>query len=477
MIELLAFLVSSSLALLSVQSNDGIPANGLLTRDEINSAETSFYSIFTLLLAWICLLWYIVVVSLSILGAYVVMRRNTVCSMPPASSTSEGVTVLRPLKGIDCELEACLESSFQQEYPDFEIILCVDSMEDPAAGVAEKLISKYPKVNSRILVGAEPCGPNPKINNLAKGYQQARHDIIWVVDANVWLSPGALKRSVAEFDKDPRISLVHHLPLALSIKPGWKGNLGAKLDEMFMLTAHSKFYTAINSAALAACVMGKSNLYRRSLLDRAVGAAEGEGIRPFASYIAEDNMIADALWRSGGRTAMTSDSAIQPLSDVRLQGYWNRRVRWLRVRKYMVFAATLLEPTTESIVCGIFGSFGLSVIIFTGYSLFSFKYFSLHLCIWCMIDYWHFHNLLRFGNVENRYGETPFFVAKYYNPEGSRDGSVARRLFFRSWFPIWLLRETLAFPIWVAAMCGNTIQWRNLPFRIKSDQTAEEVID
>lgn len=365
-------------------------------------------------------------------------------------------------------MEACLNSAFLQDYPKFEIIFCVEDESDPAIEVANKLIRAHPEVDAQLMTGKPDYGPNPKVNNLAKGYESAKYDILWVLDSNVWISPGAMGRSVATFNRNPRTKLVHHLPMCVSIIPGWKGNWGAKLDEMFMLTSHSKFYTALNAMAFAPCVMGKSNLYRRSDLDKAVNTPTGEGIRKFALYIAEDNMIADALWQAGGRTAMTSDTAIQPLSDVALDGYFNRRVRWLRVRRYMVLAATMVEPTTESIVCGIFGTFAWSVLIFGG--LWNWKFFFFHMLIWCLIDYWHFHNLLAFSNVEYFYDNVPYFAKRFYSP----NHRSSPRSFFKSWLWVWGLREVLALPIWVTALCGHKIQWRNRPFIIKSDLTAEE---
>jgi ceramide glucosyltransferase len=268
-------------------------------------------------------------------------------------------------------------------------------------------------VDAKLLVGSDYYGPNPKINNLAKGYEQARYDILWVLDSNVWVSAGALRRSIDTLNQSPNIQLVHHLPMCLSSYKGLTNNLGAKIDEAFMLTSHSKFYTAINAIGLAPCVMGKSNIYRRSALDKAAGnAPKGHGIRKFAQYIAEDNMIASELWKLGGRTAMTEDSAVQPLGRVSLKGYWDRRVRWLRVRRYMVMAATLVEPTTESILSGIFGSFAVAQLFLN--QNWSFAFFSIHILFWCLVDYWNFHNLLAFNNVDHQYGNVPTFATKYY---------------------------------------------------------------
>jgi ceramide glucosyltransferase len=154
----------------------------------------------------------------------------------------------------------------------------------------------------------------------------------------------------------------------------------------------------------------------------------------------------------------------------------DRRVRWLRVRRYMVLAATMLEPTTESIICGLLGSFGFSIWVFSNGQIFSWWFFLLHMTCWCLIDYWQFNSLLEFKHVEHT-DETPFFVTPLYSPDSSPSDNSrpSRRPFFSSWLPVWAARELLAFPIWVKAMCGHSIQWRNRPFRIKRDLTAEEI--
>jgi ceramide glucosyltransferase len=71
--------------------------------------------------------------------------------MPP--SKAQGVSILRPLKGLDLELYANLRSSFVQNYPKFEIIFSVASPNDPAIEVVKQLISEYPKVDARLIIG------------------------------------------------------------------------------------------------------------------------------------------------------------------------------------------------------------------------------------------------------------------------------------------------------------------------------------
>lgn len=70
-----------------------------------------------------------------------------------SASEAEGVSIIRPLKGVDLELEANLISSFIQNYPKFEIIFSVASEKDPAIKIVEKLRREYHHVDSRLIIG------------------------------------------------------------------------------------------------------------------------------------------------------------------------------------------------------------------------------------------------------------------------------------------------------------------------------------
>lgn len=565
------------LALLSSAAAAAGPVSTTLNQDssydsvddtvpDYTSGEAKSHGFFMNSFAVFWLIWYLVIITVSSIGVVVVRLKNAKYQPPardvrkhysPISGTNlspdsgddvEGVTILRPLKGIDTEMQSCLISAFLQNYPKFEIVFCVESQFDPAIPIVQDLIEKFPAVDAKLLIDREEdtshhYGPNPKVNNLAKGYMQAKYDIIWVLDSNVWVSAGTMSRSVEAFRQPgrggKRIKLVHHLPLCVSLDSTMTASWGSKLDEMFMLTSHSKFYTAINVVGIAPCVTGKSNLYRRSDLDEAVAnklaknhqelvkkqnqrdgnslykfadaaspcnasstslnhhtnqesivgsfadhplsnepvVLPGTGIQNFAQYIAEDNMIAVCLWEDGdGRTRLTGDTIVQPLADVSLRGYWDRRVRWLRVRRYMVSAATYVEPTTESFFSGIFGTFAIAVIFLSDYDApryWSWTWFFFHMVVWCLVDYYHFHNLLAFENMDSV--NKPYFVSKFFSPF---NGPLAcRRRSLRTWLPAWFLREVLAFPIWATAMAGHDIYWRNRPFRILHDLSTEEITE
>jgi ceramide glucosyltransferase len=58
------------------------------------------------------------------------------------------------LKGLDTNLYENLESSFKQEYPNFEIIFSVADEHDEALTVVYALRNRYPNVKAKVIIGA-----------------------------------------------------------------------------------------------------------------------------------------------------------------------------------------------------------------------------------------------------------------------------------------------------------------------------------
>lgn len=71
-----------------------------------------------------------------------------------APTTVPGVSILRPLKGLDTNLYENLESTFTQEYPSFEILLSVAEENDQALPIVRDLMAKYPQVDATVIIGS-----------------------------------------------------------------------------------------------------------------------------------------------------------------------------------------------------------------------------------------------------------------------------------------------------------------------------------
>ena len=294
-------------------------------------------------------------------------------------------------------------------------------------------------------------GVNPKVNNLMPAYRMASNDILWVLDSNVLPEPGTLARSVDALTHSThstrRIALVHHVPLAIVNKP----RLGSRIEEAFLNTNHARMYIAINTVAIDSCVVGKSNLYRRSELELVDGSmiprthnpnSEGNplpsqrGLPAFGRFLAEDNMIAKALWHElGMRHELSCDVASNVIGNMSFSDYVWRRVRWIRVRKRMSLAATLLEPFTESVMVGILTSWSIQRLL----GIASWIFLPLHFIVWILVDLDVYASL-----------------AGHPLPDNIRWTFIAS----------WMARELLAFPIWLLAMIDDEVEWRGQKYRV-----------
>ena len=301
-----------------------------------------------------------------------------------------------------------------------------------------------------LFAGEDIVGVNPKVNNLIKSYRRATHDILWVIDSNVSVAPGTLARSVdvlveASMSQNPskkRVALVHHVPFATE----HEGYLGARVEAAFLNTNHAKMYLAINTVAIESCVVGKSNLYRRSDLDRVNGSLkprketdprEGEyGLAAFGSFLAEDNMIASALWHElDCRHDLSCDVAHNAMGKMTLADYVWRRVRWIRVRKHMVLAATLLEPFTENLVASSIAAASVKYL----FGVSPWVFLPIHHSAWLWVDLDVYESL-----------------AGYPLPSHERWKFIGA----------WCIREMLAFPIWILAVCGDEVTWRGKRYQV-----------
>lgn len=116
--------------------------------------------VFLEIFAWTAFAWYVFVITLVALG-WVVIRfinaKSIVHNEEVLAETLPGVSILRPLKGLDPHLYDCLESTFVQKYPKFEVILSVADETDPAVSVAKEIIVKYSDVDARIIIGRGVC--------------------------------------------------------------------------------------------------------------------------------------------------------------------------------------------------------------------------------------------------------------------------------------------------------------------------------
>jgi ceramide glucosyltransferase len=112
------------------------------------------------------------------------------------------VTIVRPVCGLDNFAEETLRTSFELDYPEYELIFCVASERDPVVPVVRKLIADHPGIPAQLLVGDDRISTNPKLNNCAKGWRAAAHRFVAIADSNVLMPRDYIQRLLAAWRSD-----------------------------------------------------------------------------------------------------------------------------------------------------------------------------------------------------------------------------------------------------------------------------------
>ncbi len=258
------------------------------------------------------------------------------------------VSVLRPVCGLENNLQETLATTFAADYPDFEILFCVESPDDPAIPVVRRLIKAHPGTSAQLLIGKDAVSGNPKLNNLVKGWAAAQADWILMADSNVLLPPDYIQRLLAEWRSDT--GLVSSPPAG--IRPV---GFAARLECAFLNTFQGRWQLA--SAQLSnAFAQGKILFWHRDLVDRAGGLAV------LGQEMAEDVASTKLVRAAGLKVRLTQHLFPQPVGRRSLRAVWDRQLRWAKVRRLgflPLFAAEILTggalPLLTAAALGAFG--------------------------------------------------------------------------------------------------------------------------
>jgi ceramide glucosyltransferase len=109
------------------------------------------------------------------------------------------ITVVRPLCGLEFGIKETLQSAFDLDYPNFELVFGVASANDPVIPVVRRLMAAYPRVPARLLVGDERVSINPKLNNCIRGWRESASPWVVLADSNVLLPRDTLQRMQSVF--------------------------------------------------------------------------------------------------------------------------------------------------------------------------------------------------------------------------------------------------------------------------------------
>jgi GT2 family glycosyltransferase len=219
-------------------------------------------------------------------------------SVPPAS-------VIVVCFNSQSTLARCLKHLFDQDHPNYEVIVVDDGSTDGTAAVAESAAAERPLK----LVRAKRNRGCPAARNL--GLREARGEIVAFVDADGFAAPDWLSRLTASFAVDRGIGGVASTvffddnPLVLNGAGGTANRQGWAAD-----LSMNEPYEGVQFADDALYAMGCGMAFRRESLAR-VGSFDDRMINYY-----DDVDYGVRLWRAGYRMVVAGDAWIDHAAAV-----------------------------------------------------------------------------------------------------------------------------------------------------------------
>jgi ceramide glucosyltransferase len=275
------------------------------------------------------------------------------------------VSIVRPVCGLETFSEQTLRSTFELDYPDYEVIFCVQKKNDPIIPLVEKLLGEQPEGRGRLLIGDDPISPNPKLNNCFKGWQAAKHQWIVLADSNVLAPKDYLQQMLVRFT--PKVGLVCSPPLGV-MPQGFR----ARLECAFLNSFQARWQFCADAVG-AGFAQGKSMMWRREIVEAA------GGIAALASEIAEDAAATKLVRNAGMSVALVDRPFGQPLGPRTLRAIYQRQTRWARLRRASfpamyapeIFACSLLPILAGAYAARDFGfePWSVAILVAAAYHL------------------------------------------------------------------------------------------------------------
>ena len=277
---------------------------------------------------------------------FVAALRHLRKRMPRASvnPATPAVTLLKPLYGLEPNLEANLRSFFVQDYPDYEIIFGTRDLQDPALAIVRRLQLQYPGIKTKIITSGAPNRPNGKICSLEKMCAEASSPYLIISDSDVEVDRNYIHEVVRPL-KDERVGLVTCLYRGVPTGGSWSG-----LEALGMSVEMTSGVLVANMLEGMRFALGPTMAVRRDALEKSGGIAE------LADYCADDYVLGKRVFEAGYRVVL-SDHVINHLVIGRsFRDSIAHQIRWMKSTRFSRPAGHIGAGLTYAVPFGILGA-------------------------------------------------------------------------------------------------------------------------
>src|SRR6266851_2223224 len=339
------------------------------------------------------------------------------------SSYSPPVSILKPVRGVDCEAYENFASYCLLDYPEYELIFAVADSDDPAVPVIEKLQTDFPQCSIRLIQGAERIVANNKVNSLCRLVEEAKNDLVVMSDSDVRVDPDYLKTVVPPF-ADPQVGAVTAFCRCIT-----GGGVAAELDALGM------YLDSAPAALVARMLEGKMQFaFGWTMATTKRHLSEIGGWEAMANHHSDDFELGNRIARRGYTVELIRKPVWMVFPKETVGQYFQHELRWsiglknVRPTAYWWLLLTHGLPwalLAAAVAAGA-GWWGIAAAHIIAY-------LSLRLGLAWTTGVW-----------------------------GLGDRGTTKRL--------WLvpLRDAITFIVWVSGFFSEKITWRGLVYRVKN---------
>ena len=263
------------------------------------------------------------------LRALALQRRNVPATV--VEGFAPAVSIIKPLAGLDDDLERNLETFFRLDYPQYEVVFSFASEGDPAFEVARRVADRHPGTATVFVVDGREPGANAKVARLSAGFRRSRGRFLLLSDGNVRVEPAFLRRAIGFF-ADPSVGLVSHLFRASGAR-----TFASRLESLHLNGCLQAGTAAVARWLGMPCVVGKSILISRTALN-AIG-----GFAPLRDFLAEDFLLGRLVSRAGLKVVLCAEEIETAEVEKTIGRVWARHRRWAILRQRLGGPAYLGE--------------------------------------------------------------------------------------------------------------------------------------
>jgi ceramide glucosyltransferase len=333
--------------------------------------------------------------------------------LPPAS-------VLKPVRGVDFASYENFSSFCRQEYPEYEILFCVNDLEDAAVPLIRRLISEFPQRSIRLLSDAPPLGANRKVSNLALLAREAKYELLVQSDGDVRVGPTYLREMAAPFEH-PETSVASCFYRGVTEPSLW-----AEIEALGAATDFSAGVLVAEWMEGVTFALGASVATSKTWLGK-IG-----GYEALANVLADDYEIGNRAARAGGRVMVSREVVETMYPAVTFRAFWQHQSRWARTVRVCRPLSYLGLLATHGLPWAVVGA--LAVNSAAGAASFFGAYLLSRLLLAWTVGVW-----------------------------GLNDQTTRKKL--------WLvpLRDAVYFAVWLGSFFSDRITWGGTQFRLKSN--------